>query len=247
MDFKKNFYLFVLIFFSVQLSAQEEITDPAFTEVWGPVPAVVTPGENGSPPSDAFILFNGKDLANWVNDQGEKPGWEIKDGILTVAPGKGDIRTRQAFGDCQLHIEWRTPVKVVGEGQGRGNSGVFFMGRYEIQILDSYNNRTYSNGQAGSVYKDKIPLVNVCRPPGEWQVYDILFTAPVFDKDGEVVSPARFTVFQNGVLIHNNVKVDGTTAFIGYHKYTAHPPRLPLGLQDHGNPVSFRNIWIREL
>lgn len=233
---------------SIQFSfSQDEIKDPKYTEIWGPVPSIVSPGENNEPPSDALILFDGTDLSMWVNDKGETPEWEVKNGNLTVVPHTGGIRTRHAFGDCQLHIEWKIPEKISGNGQGRGNSGVFLMGRYEIQILDSYQNRTYSNGQAGSVYKDKIPLVNACLKPGEWQVYDIVFTAPVFSEDGSLESPAFFTVFHNGVLIHNNVKVDGTTDYIGEHSYKTHPSRLPLGLQDHGNPISFRNIWIREL
>ncbi|MCK4921876.1 MAG: DUF1080 domain-containing protein [Bacteroidales bacterium] len=240
-------YLLILPVFCVSLFGQAEIKDPLFTEVWGPVPAVVTPGEGSNPPSDAFVLFDGKDLSLWIGDNDKEPAWDINNGVLTVKPGTGGIRTRQAFGDCQLHIEWKTPAKVKGEGQGRGNSGIFFMGQYEIQILDNYNNRTYSNGQAGSVYKDHAPLVNACKAPDEWQSYDIVFTAPKFDEDGTLLKEARFTVFHSGILIHNNVKVMGMTAFIGLHSYTPHLDRLPLGLQDHGNLVSFRNIWIREL
>jgi Domain of Unknown Function (DUF1080) len=157
------------------------------------------------------------------------------------------IQTKQGFGDCQLHIEWRTPAVVKGDGQGRGNSGVLFMGRYELQIMDSYNNPTYSNGQAGSVYKQHMPMVNVCRPPGEWQAYDVIFTAPQFYADSTLKSAARMTVFQNGVLIQNNVELWGSMQYIGISKYEKHGAKEPLLLQDHRNPVSFRNIWIREL
>ncbi len=220
---------------------------PEDTEVWEPVPEIVSPGINNSAPSDAIVLFNGRDLNEWVGEKGDAPKWKIKDGILTVVAETGSIRTKKSFGDCQLHIEWKTPENISGEGQGRGNSGVFLMGKYEIQILDSYNNRTYSNGQAASVYKDKIPLVNACLPPGEWQSYDIIFSAPVFSGKGDLLKPARLSLIHNGILVHNNVEIEGTTSFIGIHKYSPHPEKLPLGLQDHGNPVSFRNIWIREL
>lgn len=221
--------------------------DPAATRIWEPQPSIVTPGKTPQdPPADAIILFNGKDMSGWVNAKGEKAGWKVKDGVMTVEKNAGDIHTTRSFGNCQLHIEWRTPKKVVSEGQGRGNSGVFLMGKYEVQVLDNYNNKTYANGQAGSIYKQYIPLVNVCRPPGEWQTYDIVFTAPVF-KDSVVISPGRFTVFQNGVLIQNNVELKGETVDVGQPFYKKHDEKTPLLLQDHGNPVSYRNIWIREL
>jgi hypothetical protein len=238
--------LFIPVTFSFSLQAQE-LPPPEKTEVWDPVPEVVTPGENSLPPSDAIVLFDGSDLSQWIGQDGSEAGWEIMDGIMTVVPKSGGIETKQAFGDCQLHIEWRTPEEVKGNGQGRGNSGVFLMGRYEVQVLDSYENLTYSNGQAGSIYKQHIPLVNACRPPGEWQSYDIIFMAPGFDEEGTLIKPATITVIHNGVLIQNHVEIRGTTAFRGEHEYTAHPDRLPISLQDHGNPVSFRNIWIREL
>lgn len=241
---KQILILIGFIFCLVQLSGQMK---PEDTEVWEPIPKVVIPATGNLPPSDAVVLFNGKDLSQWQNESGEPAGWEVKNGVMTVVPGSGSIKTKHSFGNCQLHIEWRTPAKVVGESQGRGNSGVFLMGNYEVQVLDSYNNRTYSNGQAGSIYKDKIPLVNACRPPGEWQSYDIIFMAPVFSNEGNLLKKARITILQNGILIQNNVEIEGTTDFIGYHSYKPHPPKLPLGLQDHGNPVSFRNIWIRNL
>ena len=221
--------------------------DPEATEVWEPVPVVVTPGQNGSPPSDAIVLFDGSDLSAWSAEDGSDAGWQVEDGAMTVVAGTGNIQTRQGFGDVQLHIEWRTPAEVSGEGQGRGNSGIFLMGRYELQVLDSYNNSTYSNGQAGSIYKQYIPQVNACRGPGEWQSYDVVFTAPRFGGDGTLAKAAYMTVFQNGVLIQNHVELWGPTLYIGVPEYEAHAGRLPLLLQDHGNPVSYRNIWVREI
>ncbi len=218
------------------------------TEVWEPVPPVVTPGLWTLPPSDAIVLFDGSGLDQWESVDGGPAPWQVTEGVLVVKAGTGDIQTRMAFGDVQLHIEWKTPVDTAGrEGQARGNSGVFLMGLYEVQVLDSYRNRTYSNGQAGAIYKQHIPLVNACRPPGEWQSYDIIFTAPRFGADGSVEQPAFFTVFHNGVLIHNHVEVKGPTVWIGEPKYAPHPDKLPLRLQDHGNPVAYRNIWIRPL
>jgi hypothetical protein len=222
--------------------------DSKLTEVWAPVPAVITAGKTDAmPPSDAVVLFDGKDASAWV-DKNEKPTtWKVADNTFTVNPFSGDIHTRQSFGDCQLHIEWRTPAVAKGDGQDRGNSGVFFMGRYELQILDSYKNVTYANGQAGSIYKQRIPLVNVSRQPGEWQSYDIIFTAPVFHYNGELKTAARITVIQNGVLIQNNVELWGQMQFVGIPYYEKHGAKEPLLLQDHHNLVSFRNIWIREL
>jgi hypothetical protein len=198
-------------------------------------------------PSDAIVLFDGEDLSQWKSDKDGGPAkWEVKDGAATVN-GTGYISTKQSFGDCQLHIEWATPAEVKGEGQGRGNSGVYLQGRYEIQILDSYINKTYYDGQAGAVYKEYAPLVNVCRKPGEWQAYDIIYHAPRFDDAGKLLKPGRVTVLQNGVLIQDNVEIKGPTGAAGEPKYTAHPLKQPLTLQDHHNPVRFRNIWIREL
>jgi hypothetical protein len=175
----------------------------SFQKYGPPVPKIVTPGKSAADaPSDAIVLFkNKKDGDNWVNKDGGAFGWNADDSSFTVKASAGEIRTKQSFGDCQLHIEWRTPAQVKGDGQGRGNSGIFFLSKYELQVLDSYNNTTYSNGQAGSIYKQRIPNVNVCRPPGEWQTYDVLFTAPQFYPDSSIKSPARITVFQNGVLV----------------------------------------------
>ena len=206
-----------------------------------PEPAGVDPGPVGGPPSDAIVLFDGKSLSKW-SDAGK---WKVQDGC--AISGGNDITTKQSFGDCQLHVEWATPEKVEGAGQGRGNSGVFLMGLYEVQILDSYNNKTYYDGQAASIYKQHPPLVNVCRKPGQWQTYDVVFEAPRFDKKGSLARPAFITVFQNGVLVQNHFQIQGETAYIKPPKYTAHAAKLPIILQYHGNPVRFRNIWIREL
>jgi len=220
--------------------------DPGMTELWEPRPAPVTPGTSTSPPSDALVLFDGKNLDEWQAVRGGQAPWEVKDGAFTVTKGTGDIKTKRTFGDVQLHIEWRTPAGIESEGQGRGNSGLFLQERYELQILDSYENQTYANGQAGAVYKQHIPLVNASRAPGEWQTYDVIYIAPRFGESGRVVSPARITVLHNGVLIQNQVEIMGATEFIGLPKYTPHG-KGAIQLQDHGNPVSFRNIWIREL
>lgn len=237
--------IILAILITPSLTAQK---DPKTTEVWTPEPKVITPGSNpGAPPSDAIILFNGTDGNAWQHKNGSELKWTIADNAMTVKAGTGDIQTKQKFGDCQLHIEWRTPAEVKGEGQGRGNSGIFLMGRYELQILDSYNNKTYPNGQAGSIYKQTMPLVNVCKGPGEWQTYDIIFTAPRFSEKGNVIIPASVTVFQNGVLIQNHTTIWGNTEYIGLPTYKQHEAREPIFLQDHGNPTSFRNIWIREL
>lgn len=221
--------------------------EPEATEVWEPEPRVVKTSAVDAPPSDAIVLFDGTNLDHWmsVNDK-TKAKWTISDDIMTVKPGTGGIQTKKDFGDIQLHLEFRTPAKVEGEGQGRGNSGVFFQGRYEVQILDSYENRTYSNGQCASIYKQHIPLVNASKGPGEWQAYDIIFMAPKFNKDGIKVQSGYFTVFQNGVLVQNHVEIKGTTVYIGQPENTAHG-NGPIMLQDHDNHTSFRNIWLREL
>jgi hypothetical protein len=206
-------------------------------------PRIVNPGP---PPADAIVLFDGKDLSQWQSDKGGPAKWEVNDGVATVNK-TGSISTKEGFGDCQLHIEWASPVVVKGNGQGRGNSGVYLSGRYEVQVLDSYNNKTYYHGQAGAIYKQYAPLVNVCRPPGEWQTYDIIYHAPRFKSDGTVEKPGTVTVLQNGILIQDHVEILGPTGPAGAPKYVAHPLKQPIGLQDHGNPVRYRNIWIREL
>ena len=233
-------------------TGSEEISEalpqrPEDTEVWEPEPSLVTSDGEDTPPSDAIVLFGGTDLTGWTHEDGREAEWYVEDGVMTVAPGTGAIRTRQGFGDVQLHIEWRTPAEIVGDGQGRGNSGIFLMERYELQVLDSYENRTYSNGQAGSIYKQHIPLVNASRAPGVWQSYDVVFTAPRFTPDGMLASPAYMTVFHNGVLIQNDVEIQGPMVFIGLPEYEAHGDRAPILLQDHSNLVSFRNIWVREI
>src|SRR5438552_4221107 len=247
----KKFYclLSLTMILSASMKAQvREGGDPKLSEVWQPEPRVVTPGRTSQDaPSDAIVLFDGKDLSQWQGAKGSDAKWKLQDGYMEGGTGTRIIQTKKAFGDCQLHIEWRTPDAVKGEGQGRGNSGVFFMGLYELQVLDNYHNRTYSNGQAGSIYKQSMPLVNVCRPPGEWQTYDIIFTAPRFNNDSTLKSPARITVFQNGVLVQNNFSLWGGTEYIGIPVYKVHAEKLPLALQDHGNPIRYRNIWIREL
>jgi hypothetical protein len=202
---------------------------------------VVNPGTPGGVPSDAIVLFDGKDMSRWVD--GDK--WKIQDGCVITA--RSDIHTKQSFGDCQLHVEWATPEEVRGSGQGRGNSGVYLMGLYELQILDSYDNSTYPDGQAGAIYKENPPLVNVCRKPGEWQTYDVIFSAPRFDEQGKLAKPAYISVLQNGVLVQNHFELQGATSYTEAPKYTAHPAKMPLLLQYHNNKVRYRNIWIREL
>lgn len=206
-----------------------------------PEPVILDPGPVGGPPADAVVLFDGTNLDAW--EGGDK--WEIKDGIATAKGG--GITTKAGFGTCQLHVEWATPEEVKGEGQGRGNSGIYLMGKYELQILDSFNNKTYFDGQAGSIYKQKPPMVNASRKPGEWQSYDILFTAPKFDEQGNVTAKGYITVLHNGVVIHNHTELQGTTSYTEPPKYQKHPDKLPLNIQFHGNPVRFRNIWIREM
>lgn len=254
---------------SLSISAQEKRQpDPTQTELYKDIPAV-TPGEGASAPSDALVLFAGTDLSSWQKGQfgspasmdglkdmipkmdpnftGKDADWIIKNGEMEVAPGTGGIATRKAFGDIQLHIEWLAPKAEGKTGQGYSNSGVFFMGLYEVQVLNSYENLTYSNGQAASVYKQHIPLVNASLPPGTWQTYDIIFMAPKFSNKGTLIQPARVTVLHNGVLVQNNVAIHGPTCYIGTSYYIAHPEKLPLSLQDHGDPMRFRNIWVREL
>lgn len=222
---------------------------PEATEFYEPVPPKITPGTStNTPPSDAIILFSGKELSEWVNEKDETAAnWIVEDGIVTIAPGTGGIKTKREFGDMQLHLEWRAPEIIQGEGQGRGNSGVYIGNKYEVQILDSYNNDTYTNGQAASIYKQSPPLVNATNPPGTWNTYDIIYTAPHFNQEGMLLSPARLTVLHNGVLVQHNFRLLGPTVYTGIPNYTSHKEKLSIHLQDHGNPVSFRNIWVREL
>ena len=256
----KNFTLILLIaLFTTTLTEAQTAAKPEDTEVWTPVPKVVTPGKQvmAVPPSDAIILFDGKDLSQWVlADDTTKPAdWNVSKGIVTVNKKSGNIQTRLSFTDYQLHLEWRIPRNISGTGQARGNSGIFLasIGKgdagYEMQILDSYNNLTYVNGQAGSIYKQLPPLVNANLPPGVWQRYDVLWTAPKFAEDGSLKSSARVTAFFNGILIQNNAELKGPTLFIGKPTYIQHGP-APIKLQAHGDksePISFRNIWIRPL
>ena len=233
--------------------------NPKDTEVWEPVPKVVTPGlDNAAPPSDAIVLSDGKNLDEWVQNRDKSPAmWTVSGGVLTVskARGVGNIETKRSFRNFQLHIEWKIPENITGADQERGNSGVFLASTgtgdagYELQILDSYNNKTYVNGQGGSLYKQGIPLVNPSRKPGEWQSYEVVWTAPAFNDDGSVKTPAYATVFFNGVLVQNHFELKGETLYIGkpvYKKYDT----APIKLQAHGDPsppISFRNIWVREL
>jgi hypothetical protein len=220
-----------------------------------PQPPVVAPGaastpdQPGQPPADAVVLFDGKDLSTWRATKGGGPaGWRVEKGYMEVVPGAGNIETKQVFGDCQLHVEFMEPTPAKGEGQGRGNSGVFFGGqRYEVQVLDSYQNRTYPDGQAAALYGQFPPLVNASRPPGEWQTYDIVFEGPRFDLGGKLLRPARVTVFHNGIAVQHASELLGPTLHKTRPPYEAHPDRLPISLQDHGNPVRFRNVWVREL
>lgn len=224
---------------------------PGMTEIWDPEVTIIQPGvKNSDAPSDAIVLFNGTDInQEWADKQGNPSKWIITEGALISIRGAGDIKTKRLFSNFQLHIEWRTPSEITGESQGRGNSGIFLQERYEIQVLDNYNNRTYRHGQAGGIYKQFAPLVNVCRKPGEWQTYDVIYTAPTFNKDTTTFfTPPRVTVIQNGVLVQNNVSLRGPTEYIGIPEYFIKVHGAAgLVLQDHGNAVAYRNIWIREL
>ncbi|MCA9141892.1 MAG: DUF1080 domain-containing protein [Planctomycetaceae bacterium] len=237
---KSAFHFVCLCFALAPLSQNPIAADEYLNGIkWEP-PAIITVGDNGVP-SDAIVLFDGTDLSSWENAD----NWEVEAGAMIS--GKGDVRTKESFGDCQLHIEWSAPTPPKGSGQGRGNSGIFLMNNYEIQVLDSYDNETYFDGQAGAIYKQTPPQVNATRPPGEWNVYDIIWTAPRFNEDGTLQSPAFITALHNGVLILNHFQLKGDTPFTRPPQYNKHADRMPIRLQDHGNPVSFRNIWIREI
>jgi hypothetical protein len=236
---------------SFQSAAQKaDLEKWAIHDLGRPLPPVIDPGPAGQPvaaPSDAVVLFDGKDLSSWEDGKGGPANWKVEGGCMEVVAKTGSIRTKKGFGDCQLHIEWATPSAVSGEGQERGNSGVFLMDIYEVQVLDSYDNRTYADGQAAAIYGQYPPLVNASRKPGEWQTYDIVFHRPRFGADGKLAAPARMTVFHNGVLVQDNAVLTGPTAHKARPPYKAHADKLSLSLQDHGNPVRYRNIWLREL
>jgi hypothetical protein len=215
-----------------------------------PMPPVVAPGPAGPPvppPADAVVLFDGKSLAAWTDAKGQPAKWKVENGYMEVVPKTGEIRTVQGFGDCQLHVEWMAPAPAKGTGQDRGNSGVFLMSLYEVQVLDCYGNTTYADGMTAAIYGQFPPAVNACRPPGEWQTYDIIFHRPRFATDGKLNAPARMTVFHNGILVHECAILTGPTQNQAQPPYKMHADKLPLSLQDHGHPVRYRNIWVREL
>jgi len=224
---------------------------PQMSEYWTPQPKIVTPGniQTNTAPSDAIVLFDGKDLSAWKSVKGGNAQWDVHDGVITVNKKNGDIETRQKFNNFQLHIEWKVPTAIQGKSQARGNSGIFLQGLYEVQVLDCYNNETYVDGQTGSIYKQTPPLANAMRKPGEWNVYDIIYTAPIFKTDGTYLYPPRVTVMQNGIVLQNNTTILGTTEYIGFPRVVKHGAG-PLILQAHGDPslpISYRNIWLREL
>lgn len=227
---------------------KDYLKKPEETEFWDPEVRVVTPAPYGQPPSDAKMLFNGKNMDGWVSVKDGSPAkWTVADGAFTVAPGTGNISTKEDFGSYQLHIEWRSPNEPdTKKSQGKGNSGIFMQGMYEVQVLNSYQNRSYRNGQAGSIYKQSAPLVNATSKMGDWNTYDILYTAPKFRENGTYETPPYVTVIHNGVVVQNHTPIQGTTEYIGTPKVLPHG-KGPISLQDHGNLVSFRNIWIREL
>jgi len=254
----KHLLLGLLVVAGFYKADAQQTAKPEDTEIWEPVPKRVTPGKTASEaPTDAIVLFNGKNLGQWVSsaDRNAPATWTVADGVLTVKKDAGNIETKQTFTNYQLHIEWRIPAAISGTGQARGNSGLFLASTgkgdagYELQILDAYDDKTYVNGMAGSIYKQLIPLANPARKPGEWQSYDVAWTTPTFNADGSLASPARVTVLYNGVLVQNNVALLGQTLYIGKPSYQAHGAS-PIKLQAHGDksePISFRNIWIRPL
>ena len=232
---------------AMSVYAAKEVKKYAVHDMSRPRPPVVMPAdEPGGPPSDAIILFDGKSTPGLISTKGGEVGWKIENGYMEVVKKSGGIRTKEDFGNCQLHVEWATPAEVKGSGQGRGNSGIFFMGRYEVQILDSYKNETYADGQAAAIYGQHPPMFNACREPGEWQSYDIVFLRPLFDGD-KLVRKARITVLHNGVAVHNNLEIEGSTFHKKKAAYSPHPDELPITIQNHGNPVRFRNVWVRRL
>ena len=254
MKYVARFLFVALVAFTATSYAQTQV-DPKWQihDVSRPVPGAIDPGtastqdSPGRPPSDAVVLFDGKDLSKWQHKDGAAAKWKVENGYFEVVPKTGQLYTKDGYGDCQLHIEFAEPSPAKGEDQDRGNSGVFLHGLYEVQVLDSYQSKTYADGQASAVYGQFPPLVNASRPPAQWQVYDIIFHGPRFDGEGKLTRPARITAFHNGVLVQDNVELTGPT---GHHQrppYKATPEKLPLSLQDHNHPVRYRNIWIREL
>lgn len=235
----------VVLLFSISTNAQKKNN----FEDWSKKPATVKPAENNLPPSDAIVLFDSSNLDNWQYANGDKARWNVDERKFTVKIDEPDIYTKQSFGDCQLHVEWKIPENETHDNLNWGNSGLYFMGLYEVQIYDSYldKHEIYYNGQAGSIYKQHSPLINVSKPAGEWQSFDIVFTAPIFNVDKTLKSPAFFTVFQNGILIQNHVELIGPTEHIDFTEYKYHPSKLPLMIQSHGSKVSYSNIWIREI
>jgi 3-keto-disaccharide hydrolase len=246
MRWKLLAFVIVVGFFASTAFAQNDQWLPNDTR--RPLPTVVTPSaQPGGAPSDAVVLFDGKNTDAWEGVDGKSARWKVEDGDMVIAPGTGNLRTRQAFGDCQLHVELMEPNPPRGNDQGRGNSGIIIEGLYEVQVLDSYHNTTYADGSAGALYAQYPPLVNASRQPGVWQTYDIIFRRPRFDATGHLLSPARFTVFMNGILVQDDTQPTGPTAFHDRPPYMPVPEKLPLELQDHGQAVRFRNIWIRDL
>lgn len=247
--FSTKFTVFIpciMLILTISACAQETEMQPEDTEYWEPVPPVVTPGDAFiEAPDDALILFDGSGLSAWESEEGGEAEWEVENGAMTVVPGTGNIMTKESFGSVQLYVEWRSPAEIE-EGQGRGNSGVFLQRRYEVQVLDAYDNSTYVNGMAGSIYKQHPPLVNAAKAPGEWQSYNIIFEAPEFDDGGNVTIPGYLTVIWNGVIVQHKSELEGPTVYIGHPEYEAHGEDR-IVLQDHSDEVSFRNIWVRNL
>ena len=256
-DMRKTLTIMTTLAITIAATAQEktypqpEPMRPGMTEFWTPQPKVVTPGDirTNSAPSDAIVLFDGKNLDAWQSAEGGEAKWTVHDGVFTVNKPSGDIITKESFGSFQLHLEWCVPKNITGSSQARGDSGVFLQDKYEVQILDNYNNETYANGQAGSIYKQVIPLANAMRKPGEWNVYDIIYTAPIFNEDGTYRVAPTVTVIQNGIVLLNHFTIRGTTEYIGHPKVVPHGDG-PIRLQAHGDrsePISFRNIWLRKM